>query len=265
MRPMFEKDIYPYLNKLQPGVIYSKTVKVCGVGESIAETMIQDLISAQSNPTIATYAKTGEVHLRVTAKAEDEKEARKLVKPVVKELKGRFGNSIYTTDTEVTLEKSVVDLLEANHLTVATAESCTGGLLSARLINVPGASEVFKAGYVSYSNKTKRKLFGVKRSSLEKHGAVSSVVAKEMAKGASVLSKANVTVSVTGIAGPDGGSEEKPVGLVYIGCRVCGETTIKEYHFKGNRNKIREASVSAALSLMRECILQYCSNVMFSN
>ncbi len=265
IRPMFEKDIYPYLNKLQPGVIYSKTVKVCGVGESIAETMIQDLISAQSNPTIATYAKTGEVHLRVTAKAEDEKEARKLVKPVVKELKGRFGNSIYTTDTEVTLEKSVVDLLEANHLTVATAESCTGGLLSARLINVPGASEVFKAGYVSYSNKTKRKLFGVKRSSLEKHGAVSSVVAKEMAKGASVLSKANVTVSVTGIAGPDGGSEEKPVGLVYIGCRVCGETTIKEYHFKGNRNKIREASVSAALSLMRECILQYCSNVMFSN
>lgn len=265
LRPMFEKDIYPYLNKLQPGVIYSKTVKVCGVGESIAETMIQDLINAQSNPTIATYAKTGEVHLRVTAKAEDEKEARKLVKPVVKELKSRFGNSIYTTDTEVTLEKSVIDLLEANRLTVATAESCTGGMLSARLINVPGASEVFKAGYISYSNKTKRKLFGVKRSSLEKHGAVSSTVAKEMVKGAAVLSKADVTVSVTGIAGPDGGSEEKPVGLVYIGCQVCGELIVKEYHFKGNRNKIREASVSAALSLMRECILQYCSNVMFSN
>ncbi len=272
MRPMFEKSIYPYLNELQPGVIYSKTVKVCGVGESVAETMIKDLIAAQDNPTIATYAKTGEVHLRVTAKAgneaearkENEKEARKLVKPMVKELKGRFGNSIYTTDTEVTLEKSVIDLLAANHLTVSTAESCTGGLVSARLINVPGASEVFKAGYVSYSNKTKRKLIGVKRSSLEKYGAVSSVVAKEMAKGAAMLSKADVTVSVTGIAGPDGGSEEKPVGLVYIGCQVCGKSAVKEYHFKGNRNKIREASVSAALSLMRECILQYCSSVMFS-
>lgn len=265
LRPMFEKSIYPYLNELQPGVIYSKTVKICGVGESIAETMIEDLIAGQSNPTIATYAKTGEVHLRVTAKADSEKEARKLVKPMVKELKGRFGNSIYTTDTEVTLEKAVIDLLVANHLTVSTAESCTGGLVSARLINVPGASEVFKAGYVSYSNKIKRKLIGVKRSSLEKHGAVSSIVAKEMAKGAAMLSKADVVVSITGIAGPDGGSAEKPVGLVYIGCQVKGEVTVKEYHFKGDRNKIREASVSAALSLMRECILQYCSNVMFSD
>lgn len=264
MRPMFEKSMYPYLNELQPGVIYSKTVKVCGVGESLAETMIEDLIAAQSNPTIATYAKTGEVHLRVTAKAENEKEARKLVKPMVKELKSRFGNSIYTTDTEVTLEKSVIDLLAANGLTVSTAESCTGGLLSARLINVTGASEVFKAGYVSYSNKAKRKLFGVKRSSLEKYGAVSETVAKEMAKGAAILSKADVTVSVTGIAGPDGGSEEKPVGLVYIGCRVRGESVVKEYRFKGDRNKIREASVSAALGLMRDRILQYSSNVMFA-
>ena len=262
--PMFENSIAPYLKELQPGVIYSKTVKICGVGESAAETMIEDLIASQSNPTIATYAKPGEVHLRVTAKAADEKEARKLVKPVVKELKGRFGGSIYTTETDVTLEKSIIDLLAVNHLTVSTAESCTGGLLSARLINVPGASEVFKSGYVSYSNKAKRKLFGVKRGSLEKYGAVSEAVAKEMAKGAATLSKADVTVSITGIAGPDGGSEEKPVGLVYIGCQVRGESVVKEYRFKGNRNKIRESSVSAALGLMRECILRYCSSVMFA-
>jgi len=263
LKPMFEKDIFPYLNELAPGVIYSRVVKVCGVGESIAETMIQDLIDAQKNPTIATYAKTGEVHIRVTAKAEDEKEAKKLVKPVVKELKVRFGNHIYTTDTDVTLEKSVVDLLEANHMTISAAESCTGGLLSARLINVAGASEVFKSGYITYSNKTKRKLIGVKRGTLEKHGAVSEAVAKEMAKGAAVLSKADVTVSVTGIAGPDGGSEDKPVGLVYIACQVRGEVIVKEFHFKGDRNKIREASVAAALDLIRECVLQYCSNVMF--
>lgn len=263
LKPMFENQIYPYLNALEPGTIYSKTVKVCGVGESKAETMISDLIDAQTNPTIATYAKTGEVHLRVTAKAEDEKEAKKLVKPMVKELKNRFGNHIYTTDTDITLEKSIVDLLKANELTVSTVESCTGGMLSARITDVPGASEVFKSGYVTYSNKSKRKLVGVKKSTLDKHGAVSSNVAKEMANGAAMFTKADVTVSITGIAGPDGGSEEKPVGLVYIACHVCGNTVVKEYHFKGNRSKIREATVSAALILMRECILEHCSNVMF--
>lgn len=263
MKPMFENQIYPYLDALEPGTIYSKTVKVCGVGESKAETMIADLIEEQSNPTIATYAKTGEVHLRVTAKAEDEKEAKKLVKPMVKELKNRFGNHIYTTDTDITLEMAVIDLLKANNLTVSTVESCTGGMLSARITDVPGASEVFKSGYVTYSNKAKRKLVGVKKSTLDKHGAVSSNVAKEMANGAAMFTKADVTVSITGIAGPDGGSEEKPVGLVYIACHVCGNTTVKEYHFKGNRSKIREATVASALILMRECILQYCSNVMF--
>lgn len=261
--PMFETSIIPYLAKLQAGVIFSQTVKICGVGESKAETMVKDLIDGQTNPTIATYAKTGEVHLRVTARAEDEKAAKKLVKPMVKELKGRFGSHIYTTEDEVTLEKAVVDLLLANKLTISTVESCTGGLLAARLINVPGVSEVFKSGYITYSNKAKRRLLGIKKSLLLKHGAVSKEVAREMVKGAALVSKADVTVSVTGIAGPDGGSEEKPIGLVYIGCDVCGRITIKEYHFSGDRAKIRENSVSAALSLMRECILQYYSEVTF--
>ena len=250
MIPMFEKSIMPYLSKLQSCVIFSQTVKVCGVGESKAETMVQDLIDEQSNPTIATYAKTGEVHLRVTARAEDEKAARKLVKPIIKELKGRFGNHVYTTDDEVTLEKAVVDLLLANKLTVS---------------NVPGVSEVFKSGYITYSNKAKRRLLGIKKSTLLKHGAVSEEIAREMAKGAALVSKSDVTVSITGIAGPDGGSEEKPVGLVYIGCNVCGRTTVKECHFSGNRTKIRENTVSSALSLMRECILQYYSEVTFGN
>lgn len=174
--PMFEKSIMPYLAGLTSGVIYSQTVKICGVGESKAESMVEDLVSAQNNPTIATYAKTGEVHLRVTATAPDEKEAKKLVKPMVKELKGRFGNHVYTTDSEVTLEKAVVDLLAANKLTACTVESCTGGMLSARLINVPGVSEVFKSGYVTYSNKSKRKLLGIKKNNLMKHGDRKSVV-----------------------------------------------------------------------------------------
>ena len=261
--PMFEKSIMPYLAGLTAGVIYSQTVKICGVGESKAESMVEDLVSAQNNPTIATYAKTGEVHLRVTATAPDEKEAKKLVKPMVKELKGRFGNHVYTTDSEVTLEKAVVDLLAANKLTACTVESCTGGMLSARLINVPGVSEVFKSGYVTYSNKSKRKLLGIKKNNLMKHGAVSEQIAREMAKTAAVLARTDVSVSTTGIAGPDGGTPEKPVGLVYIACNVCGRTTVKECRFHGSREKIRESTVSAALSLMRECILQYYSEVTF--
>ena len=261
--PMFENAMIPYLNSLQPGIIYSQTVKVCGVGESKVEAMVEDLIREQSNPTIATYAKTGEVHLRVTARAADEKEAKKLVKPYVKELKGRFGNHVYTTQEEVTLEKAVIDLLLANHLTVGTVESCTGGLLAARLINVPGVSEVFKTGYITYSNKSKRKLLGIKKTMLEKYGAVSPQIANEMAKGAALFGKADVTVGITGVAGPDGGSEEKPVGLVYIACNVCGRINVKECHFSGNRMKIRESSVSSALSLMRESILAYYSEVTF--
>ena len=261
--PMFERSIMPYLAELQSGVIYSQTVKICGVGESKAESMVEDLVEVQSNPTIATYAKTGEVHLRVTATASDEKEAKKLVKPVVKELKGRFGNHVYTTDNDVTLERAVVDLLMANKLTACTVESCTGGMLSARLINVPGVSEVFKSGYVTYSNKSKRRLLGIKKNILLKHGAVSEQIAREMAKTSAALARTDVSVSTTGIAGPDGGTAEKPVGLVYIGCNVCGRITVKECRFHGSREKIRESTVAAALSLMRECILQYYSEVTF--
>lgn len=263
MIPMFDNSIMPYLSELEPGIIYSQTVKICGVGESKAESMVEDLINEQSNPTIATYAKTGEVHLRVTARAEDEKEAKKMVKPIVKELKGRFGNHIYTTQEDVTLEKAVVDLLVANHLTITTVESCTGGMLAARLINVPGVSEIFKTGYITYSNKSKRRVLGIKKPLLEKHGAVSSEVAKDMAKRSALFAKADVSVGITGIAGPDGGSEEKPVGLVYIACSVCGRIDVKECHFNGSRMKIRENSVSAALSMLRESILAYYSEVTF--
>ncbi len=263
LQPMFEESVAPYLASLTAQVICSQTVKICGVGESKAETMVMDLIDGQTNPTIATYAKTGEVHIRVTANAGDRKSAAKLLKPVVKELKARFGNHIYTTEEDVTLEKSVVDLALANNLTITCAESCTGGMLSARLINVPGISEVYKSGVVTYSNKAKRKLLGVKKSTLQKYGAVSEKTAGEMAKGALLISRADVSVAITGIAGPDGGTEEKPVGLVYIACSVKGKVTVKECRFSGNRNKIRESAVSAALALMRGCILEYYSKVTF--
>lgn len=260
---MFEESVVPYLAALTSQVICSQTVKICGVGESKAEMMVKDLIDGQTNPTIATYAKTGEVHIRVTANAQDRKTALKLIKPMVKELKTRFGNHIYTTDEETTLEKTVVDLAMANKLTITCAESCTGGMLSARLINVAGISDIYKSGVITYSNKAKRRLLGVKKSTLQKHGAVSEKTAEEMAKGAAVMFKADVAVAITGIAGPDGGTEAKPVGLVYIACHVKGKVTVREYRFSGNRTKVRESAVSAALSLMRECILVYYSKVTF--
>lgn len=260
--PMFQKDVSEYLNQKTPDTICSQVVKICGMGESQVEEMVKDLMET-ANPTLAPYAKTGEVHLRVTAMAENEKEAKKLTKPVVKELKSRIGSYIYTTNPDVTLEAAVVDLLEKNHLTFCTAESCTGGMLAARLINVPGVSEVFKEGMITYSNKAKRNRLGVKKGTLSKYGAVSEQTAKEMAKGGTFFTKSDVCIAVTGIAGPDGGTEEKPVGLVYIACNVCGKVTTKEYHFSGNRAKIRENTVSAALTLMRLCILEYFSEITF--
>lgn len=254
--PMFENDILPYLKKMSPDVLNSVMVKICGVGESIVEDRIKDMIDAQANPTIATYAKTGEVHLRVTAKAENEKEAEKLVKPVVKEIKKRFGDTVYTTDENTSLEAAIINMLSKHKLTVSAAESCTGGLLSARLINVPGASDVYQAGFVTYANKAKHKLIGVKKATLYKYGAVSKETAKEMVKGALKASGADIAVAVTGIAGPGGGTKEKPVGLVYIACGRKHKITVKKFQFSGNRTKIRESSVANALIMLREVIMQ---------
>ncbi len=257
MIPMFERYVTEYFKKKNPFVISSVTVKLCGIGESKAEEMIADLIAKQENPTIAPYAKTGEVHLRVTAKAENEKDAMKLIRPVVKKLKNIFGDKVYTTEEKVTLEESVVRLLSSNGLSICTAESCTGGLVSARLINVSGASDVFKCGHVTYSNKAKRRILDVKKSSLEQYTAVSEKVAGEMVKGARANCKADVAISVTGLAGPGGGTKQIPVGTVFIGCDVRGNVTVREYHFSGNRSKIRENAAAAALTLARECILSY--------
>ena len=265
MIPMFKDGVVPYLRKTLPGVILSKTVKICGIGESATSQFIEDLINEQNNPTIATYAKTGEVHLRVTANAESEAAANKLIKPVVKELKNRFGAAIYSTDENVTLEMAVVDLLKAGELTISTAESCTGGLLAGRIINVSGVSDFYKSGFITYSNKAKRKIIGVKKSTLEKYGAVSKQTAEEMVLGVHGVNKADVILATTGIAGPDGGTEEKPVGLVYISCFVRGKITTIEQRFGGNRAKVRESTVAAALNLARTCILEYLSQETFGN
>ncbi len=256
LKPMFRDFVVPQLRSMTDQVFYSRMVKVCGVGESRAETEILDLIDAQTNPTIATYAKLQEVDIRVTASGADREEAREIAMPVVEELQKRFGNHVFTLDEDVNLEKALVDLLQNREMTIATAESCTGGQIASRLVNVPGVSEVFATGLVTYANETKQSLLGVKRQTLQRFGAVSEETALEMAKGLAAVSRADVVIVTTGIAGPDGGTEEKPVGTVYIGVGVRGEYTVKQYNFRGNRGIIREAASTAALDLARMRILE---------
>lgn len=253
--PMVEKQLSPYLQKKQSAAIRSQMVKICGYGESKVEEMLLDLIDAQKNPTLATYAKTKEVHIRVTARAEADEEAKQLLKPVVKEIKRRFGVAVYTTDEAENLEDVVVRLLNKYELTLTTAESCTGGYLAGRIVKVPGASEVFREGFVTYSNKAKRKTLDVSKSTLRKYGAVSEQTAKEMATGGVFATDADVCVAVTGIAGPDGGTEEKPVGLVYIACYLKDQVNVEKFYFNGNREKIREQAVVQALDLLRRSII----------
>lgn len=237
-------------------VKYSEILKVCGMGKEEVDTLTADLTAQQKNPVFSVCEKPGEVHLVVTADAENEKAAKKLVKPLVRELKVRLGANIYTTDPEKNLETAVTELFMNQKLTLTTVESCTGGALSARIVDVPGASEVLKQGFITYSNKAKKRFVMVKKSTLEKHGAVSEKCAKEMAKGGVFVTGSDVAVSVTGFAGPEGGTEEVPVGTVFIGCTFKGKTTVREYHFEGDRSSVREQAVVNALVLLRDCVLE---------
>ncbi|MBQ1207657.1 MAG: competence/damage-inducible protein A [Lachnospiraceae bacterium] len=255
LKPLFEGKVVPYLKKRSPFTICSAMVKLIGVGESRAETMIKDMIDGQTNPTIATYAKTGECDIRVTARAANEAEAMELINPAVEELFKRFGDNIYTTHEEETLEQTVVRLLKEKGLTVTTAESCTGGLVAARLINVSGASDVIKSGFITYCDETKHSILGVPTELLESYSAVSEQVAEAMALGGAKAAGADACLSVTGIAGPDGGTEEKPVGLVYVGCHFGEKTVVREFRMRGNREKIREQAVVQALDLLRRRLI----------
>lgn len=162
-----------------------------------------------------------------------------------------------TTEENKTLEETIVNLMREQKLTLSFVESCTGGMIASRIVNVPGASDVFHCGFVTYSNEAKRKLVGVKKKTLEKNGAVSRKCAKQMAKGGRIAAETDVCLSVTGIAGPDGGTEEKPVGTVFIGCSINDRTIVKECHFNGNRAEIREQTTVHALVFLRSCIMDW--------
>ncbi|MGL5327912.1 MAG: competence/damage-inducible protein A, partial [Peptostreptococcaceae bacterium] len=234
MIPMFNEKVKPYLSKLTDDVLVSKTLRFCGIGESSLEDELIDIINEQKNPTIAPYAKESEVTLRITAKAENKEKAEKLIKPVIDETNERVGKLIYAYG-ETSLEEVVAQTLVNKKLTISVAESCTGGMVSSTLINYPGISSVFMEGCVTYSNEAKIKSLGVKKETLDKFGAVSEETAIEMAKGIANRHNTNIGIATTGIAGPQGGSDEKPVGLVYLGFYINGKSYAKRYVFNGSR------------------------------
>ncbi len=257
LTPMLNNYGIPYLVSLSGNtqVIRSHNIHIYGRGEAPVAEMIHDLIDSE-NPTVAPYAKEGECFVRVTAKAENEVEADKMCAPIIKDIMERVGDFVYSIDIG-SLEELVVTRLKERSMTISFAESCTGGYLAKRITDISGSSEVFNMGCVTYSNDVKTKLLGVKPETLEKHGAVSEEVAYEMAKGMKKLSGADIAVSITGIAGPDGGSEEKPVGLVYIGVAYKEEVFVSKRTAFGrmkNREWHRFVSGSHALDMVRRVL-----------
>ena len=227
MTEMFRRCVYPYLAKQQDSVIYYKVLRIFGKGESLVETKLMDLIDAQTDPTIATYAKMAECSVRVASKRRTLEEAKNAVEAMVRRVRERLGDNIYSEEDEDLVQVVGRKLID-RHITISCAESCTGGLFAGTLTDVPGISEVFERGIVTYTCRAKIEELGVREDTLERETAVSPEVARQMAEGLQKKTGSDVCVSVTGIAGPGGGAPEKPVGLIYIGCRYQGKTLVKK-------------------------------------
>ncbi len=255
MEPMLLHKVRPYLEQKTDGIIHSKTLRVFGIGESAAEERLKDIMKQQTNPTIAPYAKTGEMELRLTAKAHDLKAAKEMLAPLEQQVRKILGDFIYAEGEESSLQQTVVALLRERGLTVATAESCTGGLVAKKVTEVPGASECFQTGFITYANLTKEKLLGVPHNILEEYGAVSKQTALEMSRGARAVSGSDIGIGITGIAGPGGGSAEKPVGLVYISISSADFHQAYRLNLAGSRDLIRERAALYALDMIRRYIL----------
>ena len=256
--PMAENSVFPYLSRSPrltgaPAIILSRTLRVCGIGESAAEERIKDLLGS-GNPTIAPYAKGGEVHFRITAKSPTRESALAMISELEAKTRERLGDYVFGVDEE-TLESVVVRMLIERRLKLALAESCTGGLIANRITNVPGSSNTFLAGVVAYSNAAKTEFLDVPVELIREHGAVSPQTAEAMAEGAAARTGADIGVGVTGIAGPDGGTVEKPVGLVYIGLRTPEGISSMKNIFGGNRLEVKQRASHAALNLVRMFLL----------
>ena len=255
MKPMFNDHVKKYLEGITGEIIKSKILRLFGIGESLMAQKLNNLIQNSKNPTVAPYAKDNDVTLRITAKGNSEKECDDLINPVDKEIKDALGEYIYG-EGETSLENVVSEILCNNKLSVSTAESCTGGMIAASLISYPGISDVFKEGAVTYSNESKMKRLGVSKETLDRYGAVSEETAREMAIGIAREANTDISISTTGIAGPGGGTDEKPVGLVYIGVLIKGKVVVNKFNFTGNRERIRRKTTMNALNILRKELLK---------
>lgn len=251
--PMFTDRVLPQL-PVKNGVILSRVLKITGMGESTMEELIADLIASQINPTIAPLAKYAEVHLRLTAKADAREQAVKLLDETEAKLLARLGEAVFARDEE-TMGDAVASLLLKRNLTIAVAESCTGGLLAHMLTNVSGSSAYFLQGQVVYSNRSKTELLGVQPELIKEYGAVSEEVARAMAENLRRRSSSDLAVAITGVAGPTGGTAEKPVGLVFMAMATADGISCCKFNFFGKRETIKERAAMAALNMLRLYLL----------
>ena len=249
---MFEETQETVIQARSDGYIVSRTLWFAGIGESALAEQVQNFLDA-ADPTVAPLAGQGKVRLRITTRAATEGEAEEKIAPVEKEILSRLGDYYFGEDDE-TLESAVGRLLTERGATLALAESCTGGLLAKRLTNIAGSSAYFKEGLITYSNESKERWLGVPHGMLLEHGAVSEPVARKMAYGVRRVAGTDYGLSVTGIAGPDGGTKEKPVGLVFVGLSDAGATFAERLDLSAwarSREAIRERSANRAFDLLR--------------
>ncbi len=247
---MFKNCAAPYLRKLSDSIIVSHKINIFGKGESLVEDMLSTIMPKLSNPTLAPYAKEGEVMLRLTAKAATENEAGSLMQPVLTNVLGILGDFVYGVDTD-SFESAVLKLLSDKKKTVVTAESCTGGMISKRLTDVPGASASFLGGIVTYSNSSKTELLGVPEDVLSIHGAVSKECAEKMALGVRARLAADIGISVTGIAGPSNDSMYKDIGLVYVALAAKDGLYCRQLHLGSDRYRVRTVASNHAFDMIR--------------
>lgn len=252
LKRMVEDELIPYLNEhhRQDAVIVSRELHTYGWGESTVDEKLRDILLAQSNPTVALLARAGEILVRITAKAATREAAQALIDTMEERVRARIGETIFATDAQ-TMEEVVAERLLAQQKTIALAESCTGGLVSSCLTDVSGASQYLKGSVVSYSNEVKEKQLGVSHDTLIRYGAVSEPTARQMAEGVRKLIGVDLGIGITGIAGPSGGTDEKPVGTVYIAVSDAQKTTVRLCHFSGTRTMIKRLVKQAALNEIR--------------
>jgi len=251
---MFDNYVWPELQKnIDPNVerMNERVLKVFGMGESAIEEVLADLMIL-SNVSMSLLAKRAEMHIRLVARSSKRTsvEAEEVLNRAEKEIRLRLGEKVFGRDQE-TMIGIVGQLLRNQKLTIATAESCTGGLLGAALTQEPGSSGFYQGGVVSYSNFLKQRLIGVSEENLLNYGAVSEEVAKEMAEGIRSKAGSDLGISTTGIAGPDGGNEQKPVGLVYVGLATPEGVQVEKIQLYGERESVRQLTVQAALNRVR--------------